>query len=371
MSPSEGGGIGRRTSGGSHLERMASLVDYSSSDESEGDAWHPNPGDPHHHHTNAGDDRFDEVPRTSASASPNPPRSHPFPPFAARMERSGSPMDVGSPPRSPAQTHAHASNEGIPPVGTMRYEFILIILIITHLYTGNFTDDVFCLLVYIQLQPGISFVHLAAGPFTVGIRVTSTPAHRDERRALTHRVTRRVVGVQAGVQARREQTRSHRRSRQPIIFNFVFDRSILRDSVDGHAGFAPALRLLLPERRGNDDDGWGVGWSSTTRVSGRWVPTGFTESNANAKHKSIAKSNANAKHNAIAKSNANAKHNAIAKSNAIAERTRKRVVRVGRLERNTAGRHVRDGRVDPVVQSTRFPPRGDQKRQKRILGEDV
>jgi hypothetical protein len=236
---------------------------------------------------------------------------------------------------------------------------------------------------YIQLQPGISFVDLAAGPFTVGIRVTSTPAHRDERRALTHRVTRRVVGVQAGVQARREQTRSHRRSRQPIIFNFVFDRSILRDSVDGHAGFAPALRLLLPERRGNDDDGWGVGWSSTTRVSGRWVPTGFTKSNsiakhksiaksnANAKHKSIAKSNANAKHNAIAKSNANAKHNAIAKSNAIAERTRKRVVRVGRLERNTAGRHVRDGRVDPVVQSTRFPPRGDQKRQKRIRGEDV
>ena len=121
MSPSEGGGIGRRTSGGSHLERMASLVDYSSSDESEGDAWHPNPGDSHqHHHTNAGDDRFDEVPRTSASASPNPPRSHPFPPFAARMERSGSPMDVGSPPRSPAQTHASASNEGIPPVGTMR-----------------------------------------------------------------------------------------------------------------------------------------------------------------------------------------------------------------------------------------------------------
>ena len=120
MSPSEGGGIGRRTSGGSHLERMASLVDYSSSDESEGDAWHPNPGDPHHHHTNAGDDRFDEVPRTSASASPNPPRSHPFPPFAARMERSGSPMDVGSPPRSPAQTHASASNEGIPPVGTKR-----------------------------------------------------------------------------------------------------------------------------------------------------------------------------------------------------------------------------------------------------------
>ncbi len=134
MSPSEGGGgIGRRTSGGSHLERMASLVDYSSSDESEGDAWHPNPGDPHHqHHTNARDDRFDEVPRTSASASPNPPRSHPFPPFAARMERSGSPMDVGSPPRSPAQTHASASNEGIPPVGTMRYEFILIIT-----YTRN------------------------------------------------------------------------------------------------------------------------------------------------------------------------------------------------------------------------------------------
>ena len=62
MSPSEGGGIGRRTSGGSHLERMASLVDYSSSDESEGDAWHPNPGDPHHHHTNAGDDRFDGSP---------------------------------------------------------------------------------------------------------------------------------------------------------------------------------------------------------------------------------------------------------------------------------------------------------------------
>ena len=370
MSPSEGGGIGRRTSGGSHLERMASLVDYSSSDESEGDAWHPNPGDSHqHHHTNAGDDRFDEVPRTSASASPNPPRSHPFPPFAARMERSGSPMDVGSPPRSPAQTHAHASNEGIPPVGTMRYEFILIILIITHLYTGNFTDDVFCLLVYIQLQPGISFVHLAAGPFTVGIRVTSTPAHRDERRALTHRVTRRVVGVQAGVQARREQTRSHRRSRQPIIFNFVFDRSILRDSVDGHAGFAPALRLLLPERRGNDDDGWGVGWSSTTRVSGRWVPTGFTKSNSIAKHKSIAKSNAIAKHKSIAKSNAKAKHKSNA--NAIAERKRKRVVRVGRLERNTAGRHVRDGRVDPIVQSTHFPSRGDQKRQKRIRREDV
>ena len=365
MSPSEGGGIGRRTSGGSHLERMASLVDYSSSDESEGDAWHPNPGDPHHHHTNAGDDRFDEVPRTSASASPNPPRSHPFPPFAARMERSGSPMDVGSPPRSPAQTHAHASNEGIPPVGTMRYEFILII---TH-HTGNFTDDVFCLLVYVQLQPGISFVHLAAGPFTVGIRVTSTPAHRDERRALTHRVTRRVVGVQAGVQARREQTRSHRRSRQPIIFNFVFDRSILRDSVDGHAGFAPALRLLLPERRGNDDDGWGVGWSSTTRVSGRWVPTGFTKSNSIAKHKSIAKSNAIAKHKSIAKSNAKAKHKSNA--NAIAERKRKRVVRVGRLERNTAGRHVRDGRVDPIVQSTHFPSREYQKRQKRTRGEDV
>ena len=209
----------------------------------------------------------------------------------------------------------------------------------------------FCLLVYVQLQPGISFVHLAAGPFTVGIRVTSTPTHRDERRAVTHRVTRRVVGVQAGVQARREQTRSHRRSRQPIIFNFVFDRSILRDSVDGHAGFAPALRLLLPERRGNDDDGWGVGWSSTTRVSGRWVPTGFTKH----KHKSIAK------HNAIAKSNANA----------IAERKRKRVVRVGRLERNTAGRHVRDGRVDPIVQSTHFPSREYQKRQKRTRGEDV
>ena len=205
----------------------------------------------------------------------------------------------------------------------------------------------FCLLVYVQLQPGISFVHLAAGPFTVGIRVTPTPAHRDERRAVTHRVTRRVVGVQAGVQARREQTRSHRRS---FIFDFVFHRSILRsNSVDGHAGFAPALRLLLPERRGNDDDGWGIGWSSTTRVSGRWVPTGFTESNANAKHNAIAKSNANA----------------------IAERTRERVVRVGRLERNTAGRHVRDGRVDPIVQSTRFPSRGDQKRQKRIRGEDV
>jgi hypothetical protein len=172
---------------------------------------------------------------------------------------------------------------------------------------------VFCLLVYIQLQPGISFVHLAAGPFTVGIRVTSTPTHRDERRALTHRVTRRVVGVQAGVQARREQTRSHRRSRQPIIFDFVFYRSILRTySVDGHAGFAPAVRLFLPERRGNDDDGWGVGWSSTTRVSGRWVPTGFTKHKYNAKHKSIAKSNANAKHKS------NAKHNA----NAIAERTR-------------------------------------------------
>ena len=214
----------------------------------------------------------------------------------------------------------------------------------------------FCLLVYVQLQPGISFVHLAAGPFTVGIRVTSTPAHRDERRALTHRVTRRVVGVQAGVQARREQTRGGRRS---LIF--LFYRSILRShSVDGHAGFAPAVRLLLPERRGNDDDGWGVGWSSTTRVSGRWVPTGFTKH----KHKSIAK------HNAIAKSNANA----IAKSNAnaIAERTRERVVRVGRLERNTAGRHVRDGRVDPIVQSTRFPPRGyHQKRQKRTRGEDV
>jgi len=234
MSPSEGGGIGRRTSGGSHLERMASLVDYSSSDESEGDAWHPNPGDPHLHHTNAGDDRFDEVPRTSASASPNPPRSHPFPPFAARMERSGSPMDVGSPPRSPAQTHASASNEGIPPVGTMRYEFILIILIITHyLYTGNSTDDVFCLLVYIQLQPGMSFFDLAAGPFAVGIRVAPTPTHRDERRAVTHRVTRRVVGVQAGVQARREQTRGHRRS---FIFDYVFHRSIFRsNSVDGHA----------------------------------------------------------------------------------------------------------------------------------------
>jgi hypothetical protein len=204
---------------------------------------------------------------------------------------------------------------------------------------------VFCLLVYVQLQPGISFVHLAAGPFTVGIRVTSTPTHRDERRAVTHRVTRRVVGVQAGVQARREQTRGGRRS---LIF--LFYRSILRShSVDGHAGFAPAVRLLLPERRGNDDDGWGVGWSSTTRVSGRWVPTGFTKS------KSIAKSNANAKH----------------KSNAIAERKRKRVVRVGRLERNTAGRHVRDGRVDPIVQSTHFPSRGDQKRQKRTRGEDV
>ena len=200
----------------------------------------------------------------------------------------------------------------------------------------------FCLLVYVQLQPGISFVHLAAGPFTVGIRVTSTPTHRDERRAVTHRVTRRVVGVQAGVQARREQTRGGRRS---LIF--LFYRSILRShSVDGHAGFAPAVRLLLPERRGNDDDGWGVGWSSTTRVSGRWVPTGFTKH----KHKSIAKH----------------------KSNAIAECKRKRVVRVGRLERNTAGRHVRDGRVDPIVQSTRFPPRGyHQKRQKRTRGEDV
>ena len=81
MSSSEGGAR-RRASGSSHLERMASLVDYSSSDESDGDAWHPS-------HDRGTERRPpDPVPPTAA------PTTHPPPPFAARSPSPPAPSEA-------------------------------------------------------------------------------------------------------------------------------------------------------------------------------------------------------------------------------------------------------------------------------------